>query len=342
MHKVHLRFTILWFVAGFFEWPFFQALINPDGGLLQEKFWVSLGGHFFCLFLLFFAPPKGQGWFHYQRTWVRFSLFMVGFFPFLGWLGVGLVYFFYSQFFVKPIRLDDAAWVLTAPHGQDAFRQTMRKKARILHELDIMPLADILEGDDTELKRGAIEELARLRTPEAMDILLQHRSDHEMEVRFYVTSALSKVKKEFDEQLDSARQEMQKDVYKLDARIYLAKIYLDYARSNLLDEATSIAYEKEAIYHLEYVIREDGRNKTAHEWLITALIKHKHFDRAKKILESPENSGIIPPDKLQEYGIQIAFALGRFDHLLNLLRKDHGPGMQPSWQAQAHWWGAYD
>ncbi|EKD41926.1 MAG: hypothetical protein ACD_73C00439G0001, partial [uncultured bacterium] len=55
--------------------------------------------------------------------------------------------------------------------------QIKSHQERVLTELDFMPLADIMEGNDASLKRGAIERLGELKTPEAIQLLMKYRSD---------------------------------------------------------------------------------------------------------------------------------------------------------------------
>lgn len=343
-----LRFYLAWILAGVLEYPFFASLKTDALPQINESPLYPFFLHGLAVFVLFLSAPRGKGWFHPQRVGPRtYSLFAL-FFPGIGWLVAGMIAFlnFYSfgdkKLFDLDEPMDKLAPFMEWENPKIAGALVLRKE-RIFSELNFMPLVDIIAGDqDADLKRGAIDKLSRFKTPEAIDILLSLRGHAEAEIRFYATSSLSRIKKEFDEQLEASKQEMKKDVYKISARIFLAKVYIQYARSHLLDPVTSEAYEHEALYHLnycaetEYVTDEDF-------WLMVEIHKgHREWDKALAVLEILEKRGGVLPEEIIKNRIETAYQMKRYDLLHPLMEKLKALNIADSdWTALIHWWGEF-
>lgn len=211
---------------------------------------------------------------------------------------------------------------------------------RIVGALDFVPLVEIFSGDDIDLKRGAIEQLIRLRTPEAIQILLNHRSDPTLEVRYYVNAALARVKNEFDEELDAARHEMQLETYQSSDRIFLAKTYLQYAHSGLLDADLARNYENEAIFHLTYVIDSADPLSEAYRTLIECYLAREQWSEAKSVIQRAEEAGALPMGELHRDQVMIAYRTQHYFEIPKLIAAIRRTGELPSdWQTAALWWG---
>ena len=216
------RSLIIWIVVGLCELPVSANLL-----LGKHMLWsVAIAAHLVAGILAYLAPAKqAQHRIHLilSTPWAVWLALWVLFLPGVGWI-FGSIMLVGSRWGNVKAHQDDTGEVLPAS-ALPIIKPAQEPTSRVMQQLDFLPLVEVMACDDIDLKRSAIEQLARLRSPDAMKILLQYRRDPSLEVRFYVNSALSRIKKEFDEALDAARRQMQLDVYKVSARIFLAKIY---------------------------------------------------------------------------------------------------------------------
>lgn len=332
-----LRFIVCWLLAGLADFlflrDFFGAALNETGILGPLLF------HLLGTALIFFSGLRG-------RTYAVLSLFL----PVFGWL-MSFVLFFASR--LTPPKKEESAdiddlnnIVMPAKILKSLIKSKKSYRERVISELDFIPLIDIIRGQsDPELKRGAIEKLAQIKTPEAIDILLSLRSDASVEVRFYATSSLSRIKKEFDEQLEAAKQEMKKDVYKTSARLFLAKIYLRYSRSHLLDLVTTKAYEKEALFHLNTCAESDYVRDEDFWLLYEVYSSQKEWEKALQALsrlEARSHQQKNNKQAISQARIEIFYETGQYQLIPEKLSEMLKEGeVTPTWGALANWWGIY-
>lgn len=211
---------------------------------------------------------------------------------------------------------------------------------RIVGALDFVPLVEVFSGTDIDLKRGAIEQLVRLRTPEAIGILLDHRSDSSLEVRYYVNAALARIKDQFDEELDAARQQMRLETYKSSDRIFLAKTYLQYACSGLLDEELARNYEHEAIFHLTFVLDSESPAPDAYRTLIECYMAHEGWTQAGAVVDRARETQALSASEIDQYQVMIDYHSGRYFEIPALMRsmRDNNE-LSSEWKSAALWWG---
>lgn len=349
-HKEFIRFLLFWLMAGVPELPILFELFKDDDVAFKSLFVSLFACQLLSIVLLFFSVPRGQGWFHHRRVWPRVFAIFIFFLPVFGWLIVGVTRLFYmptenpEEFFaemdrdtIQPAEAAVALPTVLASHDE-----------RVKQELDFMPLTDILAGSDLELKRGAIDKLSKLGTPESIAILFAHRSDPQPEVRFYVTSALTHLKKDMHEELNAAKQRMQNDVSHPQNRLLLAKTYLRQAQTGILDDVTMAAFEQEALHHLKFLQNTAGppTHTESGMLLISVYRLHKDWTSALEILDQvdKEVETTAEPAKTLDWiktRIEILYCSGHYDqvrHELKRLRKLGPTG--PEWDAVAFSWGA--
>ncbi|WP_319523576.1 HEAT repeat domain-containing protein [Breoghania sp.] len=109
-------------------------------------------------------------------------------------------------------------------------------------ELAVQPAMDILAGFDDDLKRGAIDTLRRIGTPEAVTVLKKCLSDKSTEVRHNAHTALTRLDETFVAAIKTAKKRLDTGVSETAGRLRYAKKCLDYAKSGLLDESTRRHY----------------------------------------------------------------------------------------------------
>lgn len=274
------------------------------------------------------------------EKWARllFCLFLILFFPILGWVAAPFFYFFCRKPSQGLAGEEDA---FLPPLFQPVFHPNLSKveeRKWMMKELDFLPLVEILRGRDLEMKRGAIEELAHIQTPEAIRILLEYRSDPEMEIRFFVTSALGKIKQAFDETLEASQKEMQKDVYKISARIFLAKLYLQYSNSGLLDSVIAKKYEEEALYHLKYAVKSEFANQEAFELLLKLYEGREDWIATFSTVEMMEKKNKGTPALRLTKKIEALYQMGRYpDVVLEMGPLRKLGGINREWEAAINW-----
>lgn len=106
----------------------------------------------------------------------------------------------------------------------------------IMGEVDVAPLREILTGNDVALKRGAILSLARLPKQESVALLKIALSDQSREIRYYASTALSDMEREFNDRIFRLVREIERTPTTIEHHIELARLVLDYVDSGLLDE----------------------------------------------------------------------------------------------------------
>ena len=326
-----IRFLSFWILSGVLEYPFWEVFLGPAPFFLDRHPFYSMGLHAAAVAVLFFS----------SRVIPKTFLLFPAVFPVFGWAAMAAFYFLRRGLPPVSSPAGEESSV-TAAELREPMLSPLLKQARILEELDFLPLADILAGEEIDLKRGAIDRLAELKNPEAIRMLLSCRSDPSPDVRFFATSALTRIKKGFDEELESARREMQKDAYSVNGRIILAKIYLQYSRSHLLDFATAEAYEREALYHLEHCVEAKGADKTVFQMLLSIYMGHQEWDMALKIIDQFEKSGAGAPEEISKLKVDIYFKTGRYEKVVQEMASMNKIGIHDSqYQALVNFWGVY-
>lgn len=335
-----MRFLLFWIPAGVLEAPFFLAF-TFDSSFLMNQAGLSLGLHAMATVFLFFCEPRGKGWWNPERLWSRNRTAVAAVFPFVGWMAMGLLTFMEK---IKPYEVTTSVeeeMDFGAPVHESFTIKSVNKKERILKELDFLPFAEILAGSDTELKRGAIERLAEFRTAGAISLLEKYRSDPSADTRFQVTTALARIKKDFEEELHAARETLQKDTHHVGSRVSLSRIYLQYARSKLLDATTAKSYTSEALYHLEFAALAEEAPAEVFRLLIGVFREQGDWKRVLQILDMMEGRAVGTDEEIAELRLETYHETGRYGDGLKTLRALRASGLlSAKLSPVADWWGA--
>lgn len=327
-----IRFAGCWILAGALEASFLWHL--------ESALWVALACHVVASALIFISVSReGEA-----GRWQWNFLFLTLSLPVAGW-GMLPLLFFGGVSKSASLDLDEDQTLLVGPSMLQNLRApTQSRRTRILRALDFMPLADILASDDIDLKRGAVDKLAQLKTPEAVTLLLQHRSDSSTEMRFYVTSALARIKKEYDEELEAAKKELAKAKDAARARLLLARIYLQYAASGLLDDATVQAHRREALYHLGAISKMPDVDRLlkgeAGQMQLWLHISNQSWEEGLSTIDRLAAEDLVDPQELTRARVQILYRSGRFPEVKQAMTQLAQSGIQDKdWSAVANWWG---
>jgi hypothetical protein len=301
---------------------------------------MAWGGHLLAAVLAGLGVMRWQGFAGLSQRWTWWVLAWTLLLPGAGWLFAGILVLG-GWDAIDPREAAGEGDELVTPFGADLSRPVEAPSARIVREMDFVPLVEILAGDDMNLKRGAVEQLTRLRTPEAIAVLMSHRSDPSMEMRFYINSSLARIKKELDESLDAARYQMHMESDSVAGRLNLAKVYLLYAQSGLLDADLVNAYGKEAILHLNFVLDSGAPTPEAAELLITRLLQERDWFMAEASIRKARELALISDIAAAEYQAEMLFAEGQFGKVADVLRPFFGASsLSPDWKTTLLWWGA--
>lgn len=224
-----LLFYVLVFAAGCLETGLLWRFIAPSGA---PGFFGALAQHAAAAALMFFAAPKGAGWLDRERRWGEVLALWTFLLPGIGWLFIGLLRWEHGfsaprMSWSPPEEEGDASSADDA--GSGGLEQVYEDA------IDILPAADALLGGDPALKRGAIDALARIKTPEAINCLLSARRDSSAEVRFFATSTLTRLKDDFERSLKAAERQAYEKPHDTSASVALCRILYDYANSGLMD-----------------------------------------------------------------------------------------------------------
>jgi hypothetical protein len=109
-------------------------------------------------------------------------------------------------------------------------------------ELAVQPVMDILAGFDDNLKRGAIDTLRRIGTPEAVNILKKCLADASPEVRYNAHTALTRLDEAHVRAIKTAKQPLDAGNLKAEHHRHYARQCADYGQSGLLDDDTRRYY----------------------------------------------------------------------------------------------------
>lgn len=225
----YLSFFVLFFAAGCLETGLLWRFIAPSG---EPGLFGALSQHAAAAALMFFAAPKGAGWLERERRWGDVLALWTFLLPGIGWLFIGLLRWEHGfraphLSWSPPVEESDASSADDA--GSGGLEQVYEDA------IDILPAADALLGGDPALKRGAIDALARIKTPEAIACLLNARRDSSAEVRFFATSTLTRLKDDFERTLKAAERHSYEKPHDTAASVALCRILYDYADSGLMD-----------------------------------------------------------------------------------------------------------
>ncbi|MDE2292324.1 MAG: HEAT repeat domain-containing protein, partial [Elusimicrobia bacterium] len=226
-----LRGAALWLAAGVFELPVF-AVLAGHGTMLGWR--AAAAAHLAAAAVVFFVPPREKGWFLPTRHWGTPMALGTLIVPGFGWLAAGWLMVRNSDASdaKQAYRFDDEQEDLN-PLATLGTPQSIRRD--LADALEVLPAADALMSVDPALKRGAIETLSRIRTPESIAWILRARSDSDPETRFYATSALTRLKGEYETAIRAAEREVSLRPAEASLRLAVQHVRYEYAVSGVLD-----------------------------------------------------------------------------------------------------------
>ena len=318
------------------EAPLFALLAGADASL---PLYAGTLCHILAAVLVFFSPPKDRGWFSPTRHWGEPLALLTLLVPGLGWLAAGWLAAFHSDAveLKDPTRFDDPAAAERNPLSSLGTPEAIRRE--LADALDILPAADALLSADPALKRGAIETLARIRTSESLGWILSARTDSDPGVRFYATSALTRLKRDFETAIQAAEHEALLHPGDSAPQLALQRIRYEYAVSGMLDDSARRS-----------VLTGCGeRLKAAAERGVEAaqlaFMVEKALDPAGSFLALDRLERADPERgaRWTRERVSLLFDLGRYREAQALLQERRAPalaeaGVDREWRSAVLWW----
>ncbi|MBI3552668.1 MAG: HEAT repeat domain-containing protein [Elusimicrobia bacterium] len=336
------RFPALWAAAGALEFPIGCLVL----GLKSP---VPLAGaallHLAAAGLMFVAPPGGEGRLDSGRHWAQAAGLWTLCLPGVGWV------------LICALKLaNPTAGGASSPHvfeeedqeeDEEAFVPVATEEEtsrRLMAAVDVVPAADILVGPDPALKRGAIETLARIRTPEAIRWLLQSRRDPNPEVRFYATSALTNLKSEYEQRIRAAELEIFEKPTEPAPQLVYCRIDYEFAMSGLVEGSTRELILGKCRSWLKDLSERDDSALRLH------YLVEKELDPPKALAMLSTLIARLPEEGLRwrKEAAALLFTLGRYAEVAQRM-KSLGPGLLAEadgpltpegeqWKSAVLWW----
>lgn len=330
------RSALAWLFAGLGEVPV-VALIAGFPTPLPH--WAVAACHAAAAAFIFFAPPRGKGWFQPTRHWAEPLSLLAFFLPPFGWLAAGWFLWRSGETTVhkEAYRFGDDAPEESNPLAALGTPAAIRKD--LADALDVLPAADALLSTDPALKRGAIETLARIRTPESVGWILRARTDADPEVRFYATSALTRLKGEYETGIRAAEREAVLHPGDPALRLAIYRVKYEYAVSGILDGPARDSILGDCRRLLAPAASRDPEAARLAFLVERALAPEGAFTSLERLeTVDPSRSGRWLRER-----VELLFMLGRHGEAARLLASRRAEALADAtgdrdWQSAVLWW----
>jgi hypothetical protein len=160
----------------------------------------------------------------------------------------------------------------------------------MLPALRVEPLADLLSGDDQDLKRAAADALVSTRSSRAVDQLKNLLRDPDLETRLSASLRLVALEDEISLETQTARAAIEESPDDPAAWRSLAQVYINYASSGLSDAATNRQYLSQAVEAYQTALRLNPHQQRLALALGRAYLAAGELARARQLLEYAEQS----------------------------------------------------
>ncbi|TBR22359.1 HEAT repeat domain-containing protein [bacterium] len=334
--SANARSSLVWAGAGLLEFPLVCVLAAHPTPL---PLWAVTLLHLFAAALTFFAPPRGKGWFLPTRHWGESLALAVLLLPGFGWLAAGWLLWYSGEMTAhkEAYRFDQDAPEDTNPLAALGTPAAIRRE--LADALDVLPAADALLSNDPALKRGAIETLARIRTPDSIGWILRARTDPDPEVRFYATSALTRLKGEYETGVRAAERESVLQPGDPALRLAIHRVRYEYAVSGILDAPAR------ASILADCRVQAAGQAARDPEAARLAFLVERAIDPAGAFpaLERLERLDPGRTGRWLRERVELCFLLGRHAETARLLKERRAEALADSsgdreWQSAVLWW----
>ena len=153
------------------------------------------------------------------------------------------------------------------------------------HNLNVEPLVETIRSNaGTDLKRGAIEMLAKMRSPHAISLLKECLSDSNSEVRFYASSGLSRIEESLNEKIIKFKKLVQFNPEPSAQDFFLlGQAYYEFIYLAVQDEASLQYYLKQAVLNFEKAFKAQPQDLKVVEQLERAYTRAGRHEEARQL-----------------------------------------------------------
>ena len=221
-------------VEGYFGGRLWLA-VGPDRGLLP-LIAAGLGG--LLVGAGFGILSDGNRWLYF---WMYAGLAVL--LPLYGALGAAVIFVYLGWGRGSALALTYTEYVDTDSDAEDRVALSGGSVDQMIHhELSVQSYMDIMRGPDRLLKKSLITKILSEWTPNSVALLQQALKDSEYEIRSYASTALTAIENRMSVNILRLQTSYEGDPEAEGNRINLARAYLDYATSGLLEEESSRHY----------------------------------------------------------------------------------------------------
>ncbi|MBM4386894.1 MAG: hypothetical protein FJ088_04090 [Deltaproteobacteria bacterium] len=191
-----------------------------------------------------------------DRNWALIGLLMTLPLPFIGFLA-------YAVLFTVSVSRKKAGdellkefdeYISYESYVSPYAREIENEDTFVQDEIDIAPLKAIMKEGDVDMKRGAILALSKIPRKDAVEILKRALADHEKEIRYYASSGLAEIEREYNDRIFRTLRDVERDQASKEKTLALLNLILDYIETGILDETME-----------EYFLKLAGNATEKHE-----------------------------------------------------------------------------
>lgn len=340
--SMRIRFYLFWTLSIILEYPALVLFFNPEFQSNPTILLQSLSAHLMSSTCLFFSYPKHITWFYHKRKWPQFFFNISFFLPILGHLIVIVIYLSFQKKEFGSHEIFEEADHFLNQTNRALFerRQFFSQKQKIKDAINFLPLVDILEGNDLALKRSAIDKLSSLSNPDSIRTLKKYKDDESSEVRFFVTSAILRIKKDFEEEIEYAKKQIQKNPDEIGLKLAVSNLYLRFYHSHLLEDHDAEPLLNNAAFQLESALKIDPKNKTVLQKLLEC---YRIQNNDNEVLNTAQKLVNLDAINLNEYNlieIQTLYRKRNFSKITPKLKELDKATLDKQWSAFSSWWTA--
>ena len=156
---------------------------------------------------------------------------------------------------------------------------------QLREELRTQPIVDLLPYADVPTAIAIINKLAETRKRDDIELLREMVQDRRQEVYQYALSKLDELEKEYATKIYHLKEQLRHRPQEATLRVELAKLYLDYTQSGLLDAALEDYYWELTMAQLFEAMKLETRDTQLVVDLARLFIARRMFREAQLVVE---------------------------------------------------------
>lgn len=280
---------------------FFVILLHyvVEGGLLEVGFKLEKSHLFLHLYCSAGVTLTTLLFFGSFRIASVFGVFIFQFFfPLFGSVFTGALMI--SVFF------SDKKNIITDFHEEDDkiqqnYKHDVQKSYydAIQDNMNVEPLVEVMHSmADPDVKRGAIETLTNICSPEAIALLKECLSDQNVEVRFYASSGLSRVEEKLNAEIVLYKKKVEHGDRSIETIFNLGRAYFEFVYLRIQDESSLSYYINMAIECFEDVVSRPEATDYHRNLLQRVYTRAGRHEDARKLNENSHDPDAEKKDNL--------------------------------------------